>query len=251
MKGGGRECEIPSLKKETSTCKCLPKFAKQWSDSGLQRKCVVCYNDLGGDRYKIDAVFPCLQTCRTDFHILHVLMHGGACAKQFCETVTEKDYTKYFSPLEAGVLTMSDSEQARYQDAYQKKHQLTGLACTTCGAAEQKHAKFSKCSACAVTVYCDEECQKQDWPKHKSVCGEVCLETLKPVYCSCLDRASRVVLSRQNARLCSNPKCTAKTTYTSLTNAYGEYCKHNKNVVHYISTSFCSTKCARKNPLFQ
>jgi hypothetical protein len=30
--------------------------------------------------------------------------------------------------------------------------------------------KFSKCGRCEGVVYCDKECQKADWEKHKTLC---------------------------------------------------------------------------------
>jgi len=39
--------------------------------------------------------------------------------------------------------------------------------CSVCRAPDAK-----LCTGCATTRYCGKECQKGDWPVHKSVCGD-------------------------------------------------------------------------------
>lgn len=43
-------------------------------------------------------------------------------------------------------------------------------SCGACGKALT--AKASKCSRCRVVYYCDAECQKAHWKRHKLVCGK-------------------------------------------------------------------------------
>lgn len=46
-------------------------------------------------------------------------------------------------------------------------------ACGACGAKESKDgAKLLLCSKCSSKRYCDKECQKAHWKKHKIICGK-------------------------------------------------------------------------------
>jgi hypothetical protein len=42
--------------------------------------------------------------------------------------------------------------------------------CNKCNVKEPKDEKFLKCGRCEAVVYCTKECQKNDWPVHKTVC---------------------------------------------------------------------------------
>jgi hypothetical protein len=42
--------------------------------------------------------------------------------------------------------------------------------CNKCNIKEPKDAKFLKCGRCEAVVYCSKDCQKNDWPVHKTVC---------------------------------------------------------------------------------
>lgn len=44
------------------------------------------------------------------------------------------------------------------------------FVCCTC---EQTHMKTKKCSRCQAVYYCSRECQRRDWPTHKSICKPV------------------------------------------------------------------------------
>ena len=50
--------------------------------------------------------------------------------------------------------------------------QFTKRFCCHCGIVLGRR-KCSKCSACSSVRYCSEECQRNDWPRHKEVCGKV------------------------------------------------------------------------------
>jgi len=43
-----------------------------------------------------------------------------------------------------------------------------GFICRTC-----ENPAARKCSRCKVAYYCNEECQKKDWPGHKNSCQEL------------------------------------------------------------------------------
>ncbi|KAF8996898.1 hypothetical protein BDQ17DRAFT_1512961 [Cyathus striatus] len=42
--------------------------------------------------------------------------------------------------------------------------------CDECGAIEGPSARFRLCGGCMTTQYCSQECQKRNWPTHKSLC---------------------------------------------------------------------------------
>eukprot|EP00980_Cylindrotheca_fusiformis_P031096 scaffold25826_cov132-Cylindrotheca_fusiformis.AAC.4 len=46
------------------------------------------------------------------------------------------------------------------------------VACDTCKK-RQPYTKMKKCSRCRSVTYCSEECQKQDWSRHKKDCHKL------------------------------------------------------------------------------
>jgi hypothetical protein len=42
--------------------------------------------------------------------------------------------------------------------------------CNHCGKMQALVGKLKQCQRCKVTFYCDKECQKKDWKKHKKIC---------------------------------------------------------------------------------
>ncbi len=41
-----------------------------------------------------------------------------------------------------------------------------------CGSCNKTAEKLQKCAGCYFILYCDRNCQKKDWPKHKDVCQQ-------------------------------------------------------------------------------
>ncbi len=41
-----------------------------------------------------------------------------------------------------------------------------------CGSCNKTAEKLQKCAGCHFILYCDRNCQKKDWPKHKNVCQQ-------------------------------------------------------------------------------
>ena len=47
--------------------------------------------------------------------------------------------------------------------------QDTPKTCSTC---QSTNVELLKCTRCKTSYYCNVECQKQDWPKHKLICSK-------------------------------------------------------------------------------
>ena len=47
---------------------------------------------------------------------------------------------------------------------------MTGRLCTSCETAESATLKLKKCTGCRSVQYCCRDCQRADWPAHKSTC---------------------------------------------------------------------------------
>lgn len=45
--------------------------------------------------------------------------------------------------------------------------------CANCEEVFDETVKLSKCGKCKVMHYCSEECQKEDWPRHKEECTKI------------------------------------------------------------------------------
>src|SRR5579872_5115623 len=41
-----------------------------------------------------------------------------------------------------------------------------------CGSCNKTAEKLQKCTGCYFILYCDRDCQKKHWPKHKLVCQQ-------------------------------------------------------------------------------
>lgn len=53
------------------------------------------------------------------------------------------------------------------------------MSCSFCGKKETPNEPLKRCSRCKISSYCCVEHQKQDWAKHKLICGKVLgLETI-------------------------------------------------------------------------
>ena len=52
---------------------------------------------------------------------------------------------------------------------------VTAKSCGSCGGGggEGGSGELSQCGRCKTVAYCDERCQKTDWPKHKLVCADL------------------------------------------------------------------------------
>ncbi|KDR69435.1 hypothetical protein GALMADRAFT_160447 [Galerina marginata CBS 339.88] len=53
-----------------------------------------------------------------------------------------------------------------------RRGKLWSPACSHCGKPPSDDERFSKCARCKAMVYCSRQCQKKDWPDHKSSCTQ-------------------------------------------------------------------------------
>lgn len=54
------------------------------------------------------------------------------------------------------------------------EQQTSTLATTTkqCENCSKINNDLLRCSRCKIVYYCDQECQRANWPEHKKVCGK-------------------------------------------------------------------------------
>jgi hypothetical protein len=53
----------------------------------------------------------------------------------------------------------------------------SGLACWACQKASETRRTLLRCAQCRIAAYCGRDCQRSDWPKHKSQCAEMRCQT--------------------------------------------------------------------------
>ena len=51
-----------------------------------------------------------------------------------------------------------------------EKSDGTMMSCASCGITGCEDVKLKDCSACYLVKYCNDECEKDHWPKHKKEC---------------------------------------------------------------------------------
>jgi hypothetical protein len=83
---------------------------------------------------------------------------------------SENDKLAHYSRL----ISMSDNNANQFL-GLQRSLKAAGILehappCNKCNVKEPKDEKFLKCGRCKGIVYCSKECQKNDWPVHKTVC---------------------------------------------------------------------------------
>lgn len=48
---------------------------------------------------------------------------------------------------------------------------LTSSIVRTCSFCKKQGNAFKRCSACQAVYYCSGDCQRNDWPQHKTICS--------------------------------------------------------------------------------
>ena len=98
-----------------------------------------------------------------------------------------------------------EQDRRRYSDAEQREHMSVGSTtqCNFCNKPKQA-APLLRCSRCKAIWYCNKDCQRQDWRRHKPEC--------KPG--AAVDRAQPSVVQTTGL---TQPKVTAAAPATGLT----------------------------------
>jgi hypothetical protein len=63
-----------------------------------------------------------------------------------------------------------------FADSFFHTAERMANSCLHCGKSPSMNQKLSRCSKCQEAVYFSKECQRKDWPRHKSTCFEKGLE---------------------------------------------------------------------------
>lgn len=72
-------------------------------------------------------------------------------------------------------LSMSTEQKKRYAQYKMHTNNKPMEKIHLCSFCKKRLEKLARCSACRVACYCNQECQKRDWPNHKKIC-----HSLKP-----------------------------------------------------------------------
>lgn len=76
---------------------------------------------------------------------------------------------------------LSTEEASQKMTEYIEKKARVIKLCSHCMALENRFARiYSRCKNCKTVYYCNKDCQKLDWPRHKPFClkgGEGYFET--------------------------------------------------------------------------
>jgi hypothetical protein len=86
------------------------------------------------------------------------------------------DKSYLLDPLTAALLNIPLRESKPCAAAglsWKKGMGLKAKNCATCRKKETKNKKLLGCAACRSIFYCDAECQKKDWKRHKKTCKKL------------------------------------------------------------------------------
>ena len=95
----------------------------------------------------------------------------GAMAQALADRMINTDW-HYWDP--AAILDLPPVEHefiaAQQKNLGIKRTAVHDKSCVVCGAESTATTTYRKCGECLVTYYCSRECQRVDWPMHKSLC---------------------------------------------------------------------------------
>ncbi len=185
-----------------------------------------------------------LIACRRQTSHVHAFPIGGLCQHVAALLVEQR-----CTPRERAAVEFCKSEPDETAfNAFVDRSGSCGPPCYGCGFLRTKKAhKLCVCSRCRDGAYCDRQCQKADWPKHKQDCGK----TLDPKIrteqeCECFTKKDRHLASSEAQGHCSRPFCLRPLPAGSRLTIAVVKCK-NESTVHKIQLRHCSHACRRKH----
>ncbi len=148
-------------------------------------------------------------------------------------------------PVYADKLTPKHREDMRRD--YFKKHPQVISKCACCG--KDADMKTKKCKGCQHVYYCNPECQKIDWSKHKAFCkSRAGLTVFKS--CSCFDKTEQMYFDRSKGNLCcldTCPNVVDPNIPQKLSVMFSTCSKKGSNGTHMFPKIFCSEECLQSD----
>lgn len=95
--------------------------------------------------------------------------------QQFITDYKDREDPRYIQVVEARLASMQASD-ATY--SARPPPRLFNLICFECNKKPASGHKLMKCGSCMVAVYCNEECQRRHWGRHKKICKSIAQKSL-------------------------------------------------------------------------
>lgn len=217
-------------------CVCLSDWCKTSNARTFAKCCNQCDLPFNGAEYFLGlTVMVSCKCVLTRIHTWYVAYHKD------CKFVKPNGEDVETFPFSVDNMTPKDREEIRTN--YFKRHPQVISKCAFCGT--DATTKTKKCKGCQHVYYCNLECQKEDWAKHKTFCKSRAGVTAFKL-CSCFNETEQMYFDRSKANLCCLDVCTnavGENTPQHFAVMMSTCSKKGSNDMHMFPKIFCSDKC--------
>jgi hypothetical protein len=229
----------PKKMEQQVSCVCLSDWCKTSRDQCFADVCNNCGKGFASTDGRL--VTTLLVGCKCIFTRMHswpVSIHEH-CTLKFDDPDVES------VPLYFDQINRKQIEEIR--TVYFKRHPQKLTKCAACGV--DINNKTKKCKGCRHVFYCNLECQKVHWDKHKTFCkthkGLITLE-----WCSCFNDLEQLYYERFKNQTCCSKPCTNSVdpkTPQMVAMMFSDCLKKGVVATHMLPKIFCSDKCREKD----
>lgn len=244
-------------------CECIPD---RFSFLKKGYNCAICNAQFGINDIQLmkTLLYGCSRHIGRVHAISIIFCHEGDCTIRFSELMNTENLWDYFIEVFGISNGISQADMEEYRLRYLKEKKFSSEKCANCGIREfiDKDKKFKVCGGCKDVRYCSQQCQTENWAKHKKYCKLKQASNKKPkkqpvimendTYipsCKCLSSYARNTEQSFQYGICCNMDCHNTLTYPiNGLSTWIIQCTV-RSTMHIFPTAFCSSKCRKRYTL--